>query len=430
MRVTWGTGGRPGGSVRSAFWFAVLLAGAPFSASHGQGNVGQGPAAATPPAAKSALAPKTEVPWGELRRFEGHADAVLGVAFTPDGKRFVSVGGDASSADGKATPSGGDWAVRVWDVETGRELWRLAGHERDVRAVAVAPDGRTVYTGSSDKTLRAWDLVACRALGIVPGHSAWVQSVCFSKDGTRALLGSWDFNPIVLWDVAKAQMIRRWGEKLFPVCCVALAPNGRQALSAHGDGLVRLWVTENGREVRQFQGHTGAVFCVTYTPDGSQAISGGEDGTLRLWDVATGKEVGRLASHQGPVRMVALTPDGRRAVSGGDDGLVIVSSVREPRVLASFEGHAGAVRTLAISPDGRRAVSGGFDKIVRLWDLTAVPAEADVPKGQRLAVLDFANRGPAVEIGPSARRWPRCSPATFRPTRGSASWSAPGCNNS
>ena len=285
-------------------------------------------------------------------------------------------------------------------METGRLIWKLAGHDRDVRTVAVAPNGRTAYTGGGDGALRAWDIVAGQALGVVPGHHAWVQSICFSRDGTRALSASWDSQPIVLWDVAKGQVIRRWGEKLIPVCCAALAPDGRQALSSHGDGLVRLWDTESGRELRQFKGHAGAVFRVTWTPDGTQAVSGGEDGTVRTWDVATGKEVGHLAAHQGSVTMVAVTPDGQRVVSCGDDGLVIVSSVREPRILASFEGHEGTVRALAISPDGRRALSGGADKTVRLWDLTVVPAESAVPKVDRLAVMDFANHGPAIEIEP------------------------------
>src|SRR5262245_31876575 len=47
-------------------------------------------------------------------------------------------------------------------------------------------------------------------------------------------------------------------------------------------------------ESSPFAGHTGAVLCVALAPDGKRALSGGDDMTLRLWDVASGKELRRF----------------------------------------------------------------------------------------------------------------------------------------
>ena len=79
----------------------------------------------------------------ELRRFQGHTDAVTCVAFSPDGSRIVTGGRDRTA--------------RLWNVETGTVLRILQGHEDEVLAVAFSGDGRGVFTASREGTVRTWD---------------------------------------------------------------------------------------------------------------------------------------------------------------------------------------------------------------------------------------------------------------------------------
>ncbi|MEL6109684.1 MAG: hypothetical protein AAFU85_27050, partial [Planctomycetota bacterium] len=48
--------------------------------------------------------------------------------------------------------------LKVWDLESGKELASLAGHSASVRALALHPDGRRLVSGSNDSTLKVWDL--------------------------------------------------------------------------------------------------------------------------------------------------------------------------------------------------------------------------------------------------------------------------------
>ena len=67
--------------------------------------------------------------------------SVSRVAFSPDGKRLATAGGDEF--------------VRVWDVEAGKELAALPCADRVV-VVAYSPDGDSLAAGCRDGSARIW----------------------------------------------------------------------------------------------------------------------------------------------------------------------------------------------------------------------------------------------------------------------------------
>ena len=89
----------------------------------------------------------------------GHSDAVLSVAFSPDGKTLAS----------------GSWdkTIKLWDVKTGKELATLNGHTETVMFVAFSPDGKTLASASWDKTIKLWDVATSKERATLKGHTAW-----------------------------------------------------------------------------------------------------------------------------------------------------------------------------------------------------------------------------------------------------------------
>jgi WD40 repeat protein len=80
----------------------------------------------------------------EIRRLK-HSGGVRGAAVSPDGKRILTAGW-------------GDRCVHLWDLGTGMELKCFEGHAGAVLGVAFSADGTRAISCDSRNTVRLWDL--------------------------------------------------------------------------------------------------------------------------------------------------------------------------------------------------------------------------------------------------------------------------------
>jgi WD40 repeat protein/serine/threonine protein kinase len=183
----------------------------------------------------------------EVLALRGHTGAVFGVAFSPDGRRLASSGGGWD--DRKKQYTGCE--VRVWDAATGQEVRALTGHTRLVLGVAFSPDGRRLASASEDGTVRVWDAASGAQVHALRGHTGPVQSVAFSPDGRRLASASGD-RTVRVWDAATGQEVLALRGHTDFVLGVAFSPDGRLLASASGDKTVRVWDAASG------QGREGA----------------------------------------------------------------------------------------------------------------------------------------------------------------------------
>jgi WD40 repeat protein len=183
---------------------------------------------------KSALQP---LGTGLLRTLEGHGDGVNAVAVTPDGRRAVSACEDGT--------------LKVWDLESGRQLQTSKATVTGSGLLRSRLDGRRVLSASFDGTLKVWDLENGHELRTLEGHG---------------------------------------GE----VTAVTVTPDGQRVLSASADGTIKVWDLESGRELRTLEGHGESVRAVAVTPNGRRAVSASADRTLKVWELESDGELRAL----------------------------------------------------------------------------------------------------------------------------------------
>ena len=268
----------------------------------------------------------------------------------------------------------------------------LYGHTDAVLAVAFSPDGRRLVTASKDRTARIWDTATGQTVFILKGFEGYVTMVAFSPDGNRVLtLAPRPDRSVVVWDVATGKELARikltsewdprfqgpsgWGtpedaarhEVPFtnPVefRMANFSPDGSSILTAFGeypDFTARVWDAATGEERVVLQGHEGPVVSALYNAGGNLIVTASLDKTARIWDAKTGKLMHVLNGHSGAVMSAAFSPYGR--------------------VLTIGEGH-----TFAFTPEkGYHATTLNVDTLERvagrIWDVVT---------GKQVAALEW-----------------------------------------
>ncbi|MDC0720001.1 serine/threonine-protein kinase [Nannocystis bainbridge] len=338
------------------------------------------------PAAVSALLHPVSV--AVLR---GRGAALQVAAFSPDGARIAAAGEDrrvtlwswpedhvlkihehqgpvraVAFAPGGALVSGAEDGAAVWQDPPLR-LPASAG--ADLRAFALAPDGRTLVTGGGDGRVRAWDLGAApprpRELA---RHEGPVHAVLFDRTGHLVASAGADGAARIV-DL-RAGPPRSLAHPSGAVRSAAFSPDGRKLATGAQDGLVRVWDTQGSGAPALLRGHADEVVALAWSPDGEHLASASLDRSARLW-TAAGALQRTLRGHDGRVYAVAWSPAGERLVTASQDGTARVWPVAGAPVPGDMplvlRGHGEAVVAAGFSPAGDHVVTASRDGTARVW---------------------------------------------------------------
>lgn len=337
------------------------------------------------------------MPWSEKElvrtcadHSSNHTNLVLSLAFSPDGKTLAS-----GSADKTA---------KLWDTRTGEVLQTpVMRHANYVFAVALSPDGRTLATGSADKTARLWD-IAWREDEVPLTASDTVSCVALSPDGRTLAVGTNNKNLVELWDTAARRRFKTLSRDDWKVSSLAFSPDGGTLIVESKEKPVTLWDAATWMEKEAALQLPPGATSATFSPDGAVAAVSRQSEELRLWDLQAKRWLPRLEGAPAHLPYVAFSGDGKLAAADGSLKLWDWKTGRVLRTLAE-QGYSSPI---SISPDGKTlaAVEG---LSVTLWD-TETGQQSGVLKGHSSFVrsLAFAPDGKTLAtsaLDKSVRLW-------------------------
>ena len=255
---------------------------------------------------------------GQTLLASGAKDDNVRVWTVPQG-RCIAVGSGHVGAVGcvafSTRPNGGflvsgcsDKLLKVWDTgsllldveipETLKTTAAVAAHEKDINAVAVAPNDSIVASASQDRTVKIWRMPDLSLLRTLRGHKRGVWSLAFSPIDQAIATSSGD-KTVKLWALKDGSCLRTFEGHLTSVLRVQFLSSGTQLVTAGGDGLLKLWNVRDTECINTFDAHEDKVWALSLSDKkGDFLASGGGDGSLVVWEDCTSADASdaRLAA--------------------------------------------------------------------------------------------------------------------------------------
>jgi RNA polymerase sigma factor (sigma-70 family) len=302
-----------------------------------------------------------------------------------------------------------DEKLVLYDYKSEREVRTLAlGHPVAWRGDRFSPDGKRLFTPTTDGRGKLWDPATDKPIATLRGYNP-----VWSKDSTT-LATILPGPEVKLWDAATGKERATLGGFKEPGCSVQFSADGKRVLTnvvetkLRDDGEidfpefpqpyvpkrtpldVRLWATATGKQLARLPGDRQFCRSGVLAPDGKSIaylrLLDGEDYKHEavLWDVATGKERLVLSDDKG-IDDVSFMPDGKRLLGnvGRDDNSQL--RVWDPKtgdVLSRIDNASGA-RTF--SPDGKLLV-------VSVALPVPGPLTKPVPTPMEVRILQLSNK--------------------------------------
>jgi WD40 repeat protein/serine/threonine protein kinase len=369
-----------------------------------------------------------------------------------------------------------DRVVRIWDVSTGKELHVLRGHKDHVIGISFSPDSRRLLTVSWDKSGRIWDVKTGQQLAVIGEGSAALEAGTFDPSGQRILTvshglnrsASYDPNPgdknpprtvdpplaakqpeapicqvhfwgqgrgytsasmtttvklpllgelnpmgsrrlgVQLWETASgkeiivAALTKSDPDDAADIICAAFSADCRRIVTGTRRGPVLVCSADDGKQLLRFRGREAAIRSLAVSHDDKRLLLVYEDGGLAVHDALSGKEVRSWPGSVAGVRAAHWSRDGQRifvvhgqaqapdpgntgsalersqAVSNPQTQTVSILDIATGYEVSQLKGHEDDVTAAALSPDGRHLVTASLDGTARIWHANEAPGYGTV----------------------------------------------------
>ena len=334
----------------------------------------------------------------EVRRFDGHTDIIHDVLFLNHGTRAVS-----ASEDG---------TIRVWDVQSGRELQSFSDDAALVpRNLAVSPDGLLLASTHRRSGVHIWDIATGE---LTVSDEALGGQVFFTSEDEVVVLGDGKLMSFV--NPANGKVTRQASLEEANLIRTSLSPNRKQIAATHEYGAISVIDLDEGtqRYLRARGAHRSIG--IAWSPDGKRlAVKPPQEERPVIMDAETGEI---LVTFEGgnDVIEVAFAPDGRFVITGSNSGRLSLWDARSGKEISSTDAGSHCTSNLNVSPAGTSVISGGgsfWDKNTRtrphdgdyslhVWQIRKTRGVEDAELFQRIEKLSLsfppAERATAEEL--------------------------------
>ncbi len=356
------------------------------------------------------------------------SSTIHALAFSPDSKRIAG-------ANRKGE-------IRIWDVNTGDELFSLKkGHVYGLGDLVFSPSSDLLAAGQGN-TIQLWNAQNFTQLSKrinTDGYSAFVippdgntiisvKGFSFTKKWREARIKESVNTTLNVWDIHSGEKLSEFPveshieDKPYPVekhgsgmpggsmddnvilsqdgNILAAALNSKNATKENRFSILVWEVWEDPRRQKHttLKGHTNTINVLTTTPNGHWIASGSDDGTIRLWDASTGTQMLSLPAKN--TSALAFSMDNKILASANSSQQIQLWDISTGKQLTSFKSQNDYITVLTFSHDSKILASGGHDGSIHLWDIsTGRQLESLQGHSYRISKLVFSSDNKTLASG-------------------------------
>lgn len=228
--------------------------------------------------------------------------------------------------------------LEVFDIAASTLLDTVSAHERDIWSLKVSPDGKSLVTGSADKSAKFWQfkVVQEEVLGTTRKNSKLtlvhsrtlmvaddILSVCFSPDERLLAVSTLDNTVKVFFVDSLKLFLSLYGHKL-PVLSMDISYDSKLIVTSSADKNVRVWGLDFGDCHKAFFAHQDSILSVLFVPNNNEGnghhfFSASKDKVIKYYDADKFEQIQKLEGHHGEIWAMAVAHSGDFLVSASHD---------------------------------------------------------------------------------------------------------------
>lgn len=237
--------------------------------------------------------------------------------------------------------------LELFDIASSTLIDTIHAHEKDVWALQVSPDGKSLVSGSADKSAKFWDFRV-------------VQEEILGTDRKTPKL---------------TLVQKRTLQVADDILALRMSPDSRLLAVSTLDNTIKVFFLDSLKLYLTLYGHKLPVLSISISYDSKLLISSSADKNVRIWGLDFGDCHKTLFAHSDSILSVAFVPtnadgNGHHFFSSSKDGIIKYYDGDKFEQIQKLSGHHSEIWAMAIASSGQFLLTASHDKSIRLWTQT------------------------------------------------------------
>jgi U3 small nucleolar RNA-associated protein 12 len=297
----------------------------------------------------------------------------------------------ALSSDDRMLASASSGGLKIWNVKTQNCLRTLeCGY---ALCCAFLPGDKIVVVGTKEGDIELYDIAASSLLDKIPAHEGAVWTMQVHPDGKSLITGSadksvkfWNFEivqeeiPGTKRTTPKLKLIQSRILKVNDdVLSVQFSPDSRLLAVATLDNTVKVFFVDSLKLFLNLYGHKLPVLNMSISSDSKIIATCSADKNVRIWGLDFGDCHKALFGHEDSIMQISFIPH----PVDSDDKHIFFSASKDKTIkswdgdkfeqVQKFKGHHGEIWAMTVARTGDFIVTASHDKSIRIWTKSDEP---------------------------------------------------------